>query len=187
VASASTLGGVKVDGVTIGINNGTIRVIGGVGGGGVYAVGATGAQGAPGPAGQDTISKTGNVYSYMYGGAKSTGNDMPFHMVTLSGLGHNGTVEMTLSHHSSNVTQLGAYSRRTLITTANVAYIEVDRVDNSFDSGSPTGNIGFELRRPTPGNLEVRWLGNVSSGANYGFYMAINSNRALTIHKIGLD
>lgn len=30
IASASTLGGVKIDGVTIGINNGVIRVIGGV-------------------------------------------------------------------------------------------------------------------------------------------------------------
>ena len=188
VASVSTLGGVKVDGVTIGITNGTIRVIGGGGGGGgVYAVGATGAQGAPGPAGQDTVSKTGNVYSYMYGGAKSTGNDMPFHMVTLTGLGKNGTVELTLSHHSSNVGQSGAYSRRTLITTANLNYLEVDTVNTSFDSGSPTGNIGFELRRPTPGNLEIRWLGNVSTGFNYGFYMALNSNLPLTIHKIGLD
>lgn len=187
VASVSTLGGVKVDGVTIGINNGTIRVIGGVGGGGVYAVGATGAQGPTGPAGQDSVVKTGNVYSYMYGGSKATGNQSPFHMVTLSGLGQNGTLEITLSHHSSNVGQSGAYSRRTLITTANLAFTEVDTAVQSFDSGSPSGNIGFALVRPTPGNLEIRWLGNVSTGTDFGFYMALNSNRPLTIHKIGLD
>lgn len=187
VASVSTLGGVKVDGVTIGITNGTIRVIGGGGGGGVYAVGATGAQGAPGPAGQDNISKTGSVYSYMYGGAKSTGNDMPFHMVTINGLNANGTIEIALAHHHSGGGQHGAYARFAFALNAYTGLIELERYEKSFDAGTPAGNIGFEITRPVSANLNIRWLGNASFGAAYGFYMTINSNMPLTIHKIGLD
>jgi len=85
MASVSTLGGVMVDGTTIGIRNGIISVIGGTGGGG-FIIGATGAQGpqgasgpqgvqglqgAPGPAGPESIVKTGSVHSYMYAGAKA--------------------------------------------------------------------------------------------------------------------
>lgn len=201
MASVSTLGGVMVDGTTIGIRNGIISVIGGTGGGG-FIIGATGAQGpqgasgpqgvqglqgAPGPAGPESIVKTGSVHSYMYAGAKATGNQNPFHMVTLSGVGENGTIELTLAHHHSGGGQHGAYSRIAYATNAYTGIVELEKYEKSFDSGSMTGNVGFEVTRPITGNLEIRWLGNVSVDPNYSFYMTINSNKAITIHKIGLD
>lgn len=183
-ASVSTLGGVKVDGVTIGINNGIIRVIGGTGGGGTYAVGATGASGPPGPSG---LVKTGSVYSYMYQGAKSTGNQARFHMATVTGVSGHGTIEMTLAHHHSGGDQHGAYARLAYATNAYTGLVELEKYEKSFDAGSMTGNVGFEITRPISGNLEIHWLGNVSYDLAYNFYMTINSNQNLTINKIGLD
>ena len=188
VASVSTLGGVKVDGVTIGITNGTIRVIGGGGGGGgVYAVGATGAVGPPGPAGVDSVTKIGSVYSYMYSGSKAAGNQNPFHMVTLSGLAASGTIELKLAHHHSDQVQHGAYSRVAYATDANVSLLELEKYEKNCNVSASTGNVGFAITRPTSGNLEIRWLGNVGYNYNYGFYLTINSNLPVTIHKIGLD
>lgn len=186
VASVSTLGGVRVDGVTIGINNGTIRVIGGGGGGG-YAVGATGAVGPPGPAGADSVVKIGSVYSYMYSGTKTSGNQTPFHMVTLTGLDANGIIELTLAHHHSGTDQYGAYMRKSVAVNADTAMINLETYTKDFDAGVPAGDIGFEISRPVTGNLEIRWLGNVSYDIGYSFYMTINSNQALAIHNIGLD
>lgn len=217
IASPSILGGVKIDGTTIGIQNGVISVIGTPGG--IYSIGATGATGpsgqpgltgatgsgatgasgipgtegatgpygatgATGPAG---IEKTGSVYSYMYSGTKSSGNDNPFHMVTINGLEANGTIEIALAHHHSGGGQHGAYARFALALNAYTGLIELERYEKSFDAGTPAGNIGFEITRPVSANLNIHWLGNVSFGADYGFYMTINSNKPITIFKQALD
>lgn len=203
MASVSSLGGVMVDGTTIGIRNGVISVIGGTGGGGFIigatgaqgptglpgatGIGATGAQGAPGPAGPESIVKTGSVYSYMYQGAKSTGNQARFHMATVTGVSGHGTIEMTLAHHHSGGDQHGAYARLAYATNAYTGLVELEKYEKSFDAGSMTGNVGFEITRPISGNLEIHWLGNVSYDLAYNFYMTINSNQNLTINKIGLD
>jgi hypothetical protein len=185
-ASVSTLGGVKVDGITIGINNGVIRVIGGSGGGG-FAVGATGAVGPQGPAGQDTIYRSGGTYSYMYGGTRLAGNESPRHLVTVTGISSNGIYEFTLAHHHSGSGQHGAYSRIAYATNASTGMVELEKYEKYFDAGVPTGNIGFVLTRPVSGNIEIRWLGNVSFGSSFSFYMTINSNTPVAIHNIGLD
>lgn len=197
VASTSVLGGVKVDGITIGVRNGIIGVIGGSGvggiGGGSGATGATGPQGPigytgpPGPAGVDTIIKFGSVYSYMYAGSKAIGNDLPFHMVTLSGVNGNGTIEITLSHHHSGGGQHGAYARYAYALNNYTAMVELERYEKTFDGGSANPSIGFTVTRPVTGNLEIRWLGGASFGTGYNFYMNINSNQQLTINKIDLD
>jgi len=102
-------------------------------------------------------------------------------------VGENGTIELTLAHHHSGGGQHGAYSRIAYATNAYTGIVELEKYEKSFDSGSMTGNVGFEVTRPITGNLEIRWLGNVSVDPNYSFYMTINSNKAITIHKIGLD
>lgn len=192
IASPSEFGIVKVDGTTIGIFDGVIGVIGGIPGatgvtgvspGAQGATGITGATGAPGPA---SIGKTGDVYSYMFSGFKSSGNQTPFHIATVSGIGANGTVEMTIAHHHSGGGQHGAYARLAYATNAYTSMVELEKYEKSFDS-SPAGNIGFAVTRPITGNLEIHWLGNVSFGLDFNFYMTINSNQSLVINKIGLD
>lgn len=186
-ASVSTLGGVKVDGITIGINNGVIRVIGGTGGGGVYAVGATGASGPQGLPGIDSVVRIGGVYSYMYAGSKSAGNQTPFAMITLSGLSSNGTVELTMAHHHSGGGQHGAYRRVSYAVNGYTALVELENYEKTFDAGTTTGNVGFAITRPTTGNLTINWLGNVGFDAGYSFYLTVNSNQLLTFHKLSLD
>lgn len=217
IASPSVLGGVKIDGTTIGIQNGVISVIGTPGG--IYAIGATGATGpsgspgligatgsgatgatgpegatgitgnigATGPTGNAGIEKTGTVYSYMYSGAKGSGNNNPFHMVTINGLSGNGTIEIALAHHHSGGGQHGAYTRVAYALNSYTGLVELERYEKSFDSGTPAGNIGFEILRPVSANLEIHWLGNASFGADYGFYMTVNSNQPITIVKQALD
>lgn len=216
-ASPSVLGGVKIDGTTIGIQNGVISVIGTPGG--IYAIGATGATGpsgspgdtgatgagatgatgpegatgitgnigATGPTGNAGIEKTGTVYSYMYSGAKGSGNNNPFHMVTINGVSGNGTIELTLAHHHSGGGQHGAYTRVAYALNSYTGLVELERYEKSFDAGTPAGNIGFEILRPVSANLEIHWLGNASFGADYGFYMTVNSNQPITIVKQALD
>lgn len=205
IASPSILGGVKIDGTTIGIQNGVISVIGTPGG--IYSIGATGATGptglpgltgatgsgatglvgATGATGPIAIEKTGSVFSYMYSGAKGSGNNNPFHMVTLNGLGGNGTIEIVLAHHHSGGGQHGAYTRVSYALNAYTALVELERYNKTFDAGTSTGPIGFNITRPISANLEIHWLGGVSFGGNYGFYMTINSNQPITIYKQALD
>ena len=184
IASISQLGGVKVDGNTIGINSaGVIRVIGG-GGGGAYAIGATG---ATGPAGAAGIQKTGSVYSYMYAGSKSSGNNTRFKMITINGVSSNGTLELVLSHHHSGGGQHGAYARLAYAINAYTDLVELERYEKSFDAGTTTGYVGFNIARPTTSHIDIYWAGNTSFGSSYSFYMTINSNQPLTIINQGLD
>lgn len=183
IASVSTLGGVKVDGVTVGITNGVLRVIGG-GGGGAYAIGATGATGSAGAAG---IQKTGSVYSYMYAGYKSSGNNTRFKIITINGVGANGTLELVLSHHHSGGGQHGAYARLAYAINAYTDLVELERYEKSFDAGTTTGYVGFNIARPTTSNIDIYWAGNSSYGLSYSFYMTINSNQPVTIINQGLD
>lgn len=169
VANVDSLGAVKVDGTTIGIYNGTISVIGGLS-----------------ETANSSITKTGTVYSYMYEGVKATDNQFPFHMLTLSGMGANGTISLTLAHHHSGGGQHGAYTRRSYAVNAYTQILEMERYDRSFDP-TPTGNIGFDITRPNTSNIEIRWMGNVSFGQAFGFFMTIDCNQPVTIHRIGLD
>ena len=169
VANVDSLGVVKVDGTTIGIYNGVISVVGGLS-----------------ESANSSINKTGTVYSYMYEGVKSTNNQFPFHMLTLTGMGANGTIHLTLAHHHSGGGQHGAYTKRSYAVNAYTQMIEMDRYDKSFDPG-PLGNIGFDITRPNTGNIEIRWMGNVSFGQAFGFFMTIDCNQPVSIHRIGLD
>lgn len=159
-------------------------------------VGATGNIGPPGPAGNigppgptgiGGIEKTGNVYSYMYQGLKSSNNQTPFHMLTLSGINGNGTMELVLVHHHSAAGQYGAYLRRTMAFNTDINILDLETTSKSFDTGTPSGNIGFRITRPVTGNLDIYWLGNVSYGIGYNFYMTINTNMPLSIHNKSLD
>lgn len=196
-ASTSTLGGVKIDGVTIGISNGVIKVIGGPNGSGLTpAIGATGPQGpqgltgapgATGPAGTGNFITSGDVYSYMYAGTKASGNQSPFHMVTLSGLPSNGIIELTLYHSHAGGGMHGAYRRVSYATNAYTRLLELENYVYNFDDGTTTGTVGFAVTRPITGNLEIAWLGNVGYDLSFNFYLTAKSNFPMTITKIGLD
>lgn len=155
-----------------------------------FLVSSNASAGPPGPQGVpgiDSVVKIGNVYSYMYAGSKAAGNQSKFDMVTISGLGNNGILELSLAHHHSGVGMHGAYRRVSYALNAYTTLLELENFEKTFDSGVTFGNVGFAVSRPTTGNVTISWLGNVSFDTSFTFYMTVNGNQQLTFSKINLD